>query len=105
MSPFRSFSLVCLVATAPLVAAAPVLAQDKAAECALQAEMVMAVVAERTGGASAGDAVGTVQAGLEGDVAKYASVVPAVADWVYSLPEKQLGDSVGTSWTEACMAR
>lgn len=80
-------------------------AQDKEAECAVQTDVVMQVVAARSGGADAADATRGVAADLSGDAAKYASIVPALVDWVYTLPDDQLNDTVGQSWTEACLAQ
>ncbi|SLN73730.1 hypothetical protein ROJ8625_03974 [Roseivivax jejudonensis] len=100
----RTFGAVTLIAGS-LLAGTVQAQENKAEECAVQAAMVMAVVESRRSGAAPQDAVRDVQQGLEGDQAKYASVVPAVADWVYTLPEDQLGPDVGDSWTEACLAR
>ncbi|ETX27375.1 hypothetical protein [Roseivivax isoporae] len=98
------------IATAALVAAgalgatmAP--AQDKQAECAVQADMVMRVVESRAEGRDAPTTTSSVQGALSGEEAKYASVVPAVVEWVYTLPEDKLDESVGASWTEACLAQ
>lgn len=87
-----------------MMAAAPALAQDKAAECARQADMVMQVVAARQNGAKADRAEQQVVGGLDDGSKPYATVVPAVVQWVYSLPADQLGDAVGDSWITACLA-
>ncbi|SEL45883.1 hypothetical protein SAMN05444413_10997 [Roseivivax marinus] len=78
---------------------------QNAEQCAVQADLVMEVVQSRGEGRSAAETVEAVQSNLEGPRAEYASVVPAIADWVYTLPEDQLGPGVGESWTEACKAR
>ena len=79
----------------------PVFAQS-GGECGLQADIVMQVVGARQDGQDAGAALNAVAEGLSGDAAKYAPVVPAIAEWVYSLPEDQLGDAVGESWRTQC---
>ncbi|SFD45450.1 hypothetical protein [Roseivivax sediminis] len=98
-------ALFAMLLTAAAIVGPAATAQDKAEECNLQADMVMAVVNSRGEGVGAEEAVETVQSNLSGPEAKYASVVPAVVDWVYTLPEDQLGDGVGQSWVEACLAR
>ncbi len=72
-------------------------------ECAVQAGLVMQVVAARSAGAESGAATQSVQATLDDATQHYATIVPAVVDWVYALPQSQLGDEVGNSWTAACM--
>ncbi len=96
------------VALGLLVAASGASAQDAdeaRAECEIQAGMVMAVVDSRGEGRGPDETVTVVQESLEGDQAKYAPVVPRVVEWVYTLPEEDLGDGVGDSWIEACVAR
>ena len=89
------------------LAASPAFAQseDKQADCQAQAEVVMQVVSGRADGADQAQTVEAVQSGLSADRATYAQVVPAIADWVYTLPEDQLGDEVGQSWIDACLER
>ncbi len=80
-------------------------ALDKDAECGIQANVVMSVVEARTGGQPADASVTAVAEGLEDEAQKYVSVVPAIVEWVYSLPEDQLGAEVGESWATACKAQ
>jgi hypothetical protein len=87
------------------VTASAGLAQDKDAECATQAEVAMMLVSARADGASDGDAISSVSAALSQNAQKYASIVPAMADWIYSLPEDQLTEDVRTSWVAACVAQ
>ncbi|ETX14202.1 hypothetical protein OCH239_04950 [Roseivivax halodurans JCM 10272] len=100
-----------MIIAAALVAgglsAAPALAQDeeKQTDCQAQADVVMQVVASRSDGADQAQTVEAVQSSLSDERATYAQVVPAIADWVYTLPEDQLGDAVGESWIEACLER
>ena len=74
-------------------------------ECALQAGLVMAVVQARTSGDDSATASRRVQTGLDGATQKYATIVPAVVDWVYALPQDKLGPDVGESWAQACIAQ
>ncbi|KMK66480.1 hypothetical protein [Puniceibacterium sp. IMCC21224] len=92
-------ALLCALTTAPAFA------QDKAAMCGDQAEMVMQVVAARQSGVAAVKAEQLVVDALDADTSAYAGVVPAVVAWVYTLPEDQLGDAVGESWSAACLAQ
>ncbi|MBO6868636.1 MAG: hypothetical protein VXZ18_07360 [Pseudomonadota bacterium] len=80
-------------------------ALDKDAECGIQADVVMSVVEARTGGQDADASVTAVAEGLDDQAQKYVSVVPAIVEWVYSLPEDQLGAEVGESWATACKAQ
>ncbi|MHA6324980.1 hypothetical protein [Roseivivax sp. CAU 1753] len=91
-----------LVATLCGSLVTPALAQSDDGECGLQAEIVMQVVTARQTGSDAGAALRTVAQDLTGPAEKYASVVPAIAEWVYSLPEEQLGTEVGESWRTQC---
>ncbi len=72
-------------------------------ECDLQAGLVMQAVEARSAGADSGQAAQAVQSRLDGATQKYATIVPAVVDWVYTLPDSQLGAEVGDSWTAACL--
>ena len=78
---------------------------DKEAECAVQRDVVMQVVAARVDGSDMRDATKAVATTLSGDAAKYAVIVPDIAAWIYTLPEDQLNDGVGQSWVEACVAQ
>ena len=98
---YKATALIALT----VVAAQPALALDKDAECGIQSTVVMSVVDARTGGQVAGDATMAVAEGLDAESEKYISVVPAIVEWVYSLPEDQLGPEVGESWATACKSQ
>ncbi len=74
-------------------------------ECGLQAGLVMAVVQARTSGDDSATASRRVEAALDGATQKYATIVPALVDWVYALPQDKLGADVGESWAQACLAQ
>ncbi|WP_146585551.1 hypothetical protein [Puniceibacterium confluentis] len=74
-----------------------------AKECALQAGLVMQVVDARSAGAESEAALQQIQAGLNGETQKFATIVSVVVDWVYTLPDEQLGAAVGDAWTEGCL--
>ncbi|QFS83852.1 hypothetical protein FIU97_13975 [Roseivivax sp. THAF40] len=90
------------LATLCLGLAGPALAQSGGDECGLQADIVMRVVEARQDGAEANAALNTVAGSLSGEAEKYMQVVPAIAEWVYSLPADQLGAEVGESWRAQC---
>lgn len=77
---------------------------EKQAECARQADLVMQIVTARSEGARQARAERLVRRGLTGEMAKYADLVDAVAQWVYSLPGDQLGNGVGAAWESQCRA-
>ncbi|MCE0506844.1 hypothetical protein LR948_15845 [Roseivivax sp. GX 12232] len=92
-------SAACLMAVTPAA-----FAQEADAECDLQAEIVMQVVEARQSGSARDSAQAGIASDLSGDAQKYAAVVPAIAEWVYSLPEDQLGADVGESWIAQCQS-
>ena len=73
-------------------------------ECRVQSDVVMEIVAARQDGSAADAAVTQVAGGLKGEGAKYQSVVPALVEWVYALPDAQMGPEVGKAWVDACTA-
>jgi len=90
--------IVCL-----LLLATPVVAQDKAELCEISSGIVGAAVVERQDGQAADMAVKAVVADLPEDQAAYEGAVQPIVDWVYTLPEDQLGDEVATSYETACL--
>ncbi|MGY9048972.1 hypothetical protein P775_18920 [Puniceibacterium antarcticum] len=95
------FTMLTALAALTLTATGA-LALDKT-ECTLQAGLVMQAVGARSAGADNGAAKQQVEASLKGPSQKYAAIVPAVVDWVYTLPQDQLGAGVGDSWAQACL--
>ena len=87
-----------------LIAAAPVVAQDKQDLCENTAVIVGDAVTARADGASAQDAVSAVRDAMDADSAYKAAVQPIV-DWVYTLPEDQLTDAVAVAYEEQCLAQ
>ena len=82
--------------------ATPILAQDAGSECGVQSDIVMQVVEARQSGDSRQAAQAEVSGELTGSAEKYVSVVPQISEWIYSLPEDQLGPKVGESWAAQC---
>ena len=91
-----------ILAATLTAAAMPAVAQVSDAECRLQADVVMEVVAARQSGTAAEAAVPAVSGDLSGEQAKYQPVVPALVEWVYGLPEDAMGPEVGDAWVTAC---
>lgn len=94
----RTTALVALLATS-------LSAQDKAALCDIQGEIVDAAVAERVGGADAQSATDNVAEALPDDQANFKPAVEPIVQWVYTLEADQLTDEVAASYVTACMAQ
>ncbi len=86
-----------------LFLAAPVMAQDKADLCRVSSDIVGAAVIERQNGQAADMAVKAVVASLPEEQSAYEAAVQPIVEWVYTLPQDQLGDEVATSYQAACL--
>lgn len=75
------------------------------ADCKVLGDIVNDVVAERAGGAEMNDAMLAVAEKYTGGKERFRAGIPALADWVYSLPKEQLGDGVGAAYQKACEAQ
>ena len=86
-----------------LLASLPVAAQaqpDKAAACANSAAIVMQAVEGRKQGVAKSQARAALREQI-GD----RGAGDMLADWIWSLPEDQLTDEVGTAWEAQCLAQ
>lgn len=93
---FRTTVLIALLAT-------PLAAQDKAALCDIQGEIVNAAVAERVGGADAQSASENVAEALPDDKANFKPAVEPIVQWVYTLEAEHLTEEVARSYIAACL--
>lgn len=94
-----------IVVAALMGTASPVLAQNAGeAACTEQAGLVMQVVAARSAGMNVRRAERRVQRNLTEELKKYDRFIGHIAQWVYSLPEDQLGTEVGTAFEAQCKA-
>ncbi len=89
---------------AALIAATPVLAQDKQDLCEKTAVIVGDAVSARADGATAQDAARVARDAMDADSA-YKGAVQPIVDWVYTLPEDQLTDAVAVAYQEQCLAQ
>lgn len=86
--------------------AAPVAAQElKAADCTFFGGITQSAVDLRMDGKRARAATRQIQRGLKGDEARFKNAVPLLVDFVFGLPEGQLGDGVGQTYADACLAQ
>ncbi|WP_371227498.1 DNA primase [Roseovarius sp. 2305UL8-3] len=83
--------------------ATPVMAQDKAELCQVSSDIAGAAVAERQDGQAANSAVTAIAANLPDEQSAYEAAVQPIVEWVYTLPEEQLGDEVASSYKTACL--
>lgn len=78
---------------------------DKVSECADQAGIVQSVVDTRLDGVRKAKALRQAKSDLTETTQTYETVLPAIVDWIYSLPEDQLTDQVGPTYAAACEAQ
>ena len=83
--------------------AAPAFA-GKAENCAATAGIVSDAVAQRVDGKDMAATVAFLGSDAGGIAAKYREAVPALVDWVYTLPEDQLTDAASEAFEDACLA-
>ncbi|WP_299928966.1 hypothetical protein [uncultured Pelagimonas sp.] len=88
------------VLLAALICAAPMASAQEAVkpDCEAQAALVMDVVNGRIDGVRKGKARRTLSKSLDRTAADM------LAEWVYTLPEDQLTDEIGTNWKAQCDA-
>lgn len=87
-----------------LALASPAFA-GKARDCKDQAAVVELITKQRRAGAKIDVAMPIVSASLSGRLEKYKEAVPPLADWIYSLPDDQIGSDVSGAYREACLAQ
>lgn len=93
------FALIALL----LSCAAPALA-GKAENCAATAGIVSDAVTQRVDGKDMAATLAFLGSDAGGIDAKFREAVPALVDWVYTLPEDQLTDEAPKAFEEACLA-
>ncbi len=82
-------------------------AQDaaKEAECRKQGQIATDIMNQRTDGANARRAERRVIRALPDDAKNYEVAVPAMVEWIYSLPEDQMTQDVSVALYEACLSQ
>ncbi len=100
--PFRltAATLVCLGLAAPLAAQ-----ELQSADCTVFGGITQTAVDLRMDGKRPRAATRQIQRGLKGDSARFKDAVPLLVEFVYGLPEGQLGDGVGKTYADACLAQ
>ena len=93
------FALIALA----LSFAAPAFA-GKAENCAATAGIVNDAVAQRADGKYMAVTVSFLGSDAGGIASKYREAVPALVDWVYTLPEDQLTEAAAKAFEDACLA-
>ena len=85
----------------------PVMAQDtaKEAECRKQGQIATNIMTERKNGSNARRAERRVIRALPDDAQSYEVAVPAMVEWIYSLPEDQMTPEVSNALYQACLAQ
>ncbi|NCQ25585.1 MAG: DNA primase [Rhodobacteraceae bacterium CG17_big_fil_post_rev_8_21_14_2_50_63_15] len=73
--------------------------------CAPSGAIVQAAVEARSAGQDAATAITTISDGLPEDNKNYKPAVPPLVEWVYTLPEEQLGAGVAEAYVAACEAQ
>jgi hypothetical protein len=87
--------------------ALPSIAQDagKELECRKQGQIATNIMAERKNGSNARRAERRVSRALPDDAKNYEVAIPAMVDWIYSLPEEQLTPDVSNALYQACLTQ
>ena len=85
----------------------PLFAQDadKEAECRKQGQIATNIMAERKNGSTARRAERRVIRALPEDAMNYEVAVPAMVEWIYSLPEDQMTPEVSNALYQACLSQ
>lgn len=99
-----------LVVAISLGMAAPSVAQDtpdaqKDAECRKQGQIATNIMSERKNGSNARRAERRVVRALPEDAKNYELAVPAMVEWIYSLPEDQMTPEVSNALYQACLSQ
>lgn len=84
---------------------APAFAQDRDAECRKQGQIATNIMSERKGGSNARRAERRVIRALPDDAKNYAVAIPALVEWIYTLPEEQMTPEVSNALYQACMSQ
>lgn len=86
---------------------APLAAQDAAqeAECRKQGQIATDIMVERKNGSDARRAERRVIRNLPDDAKNYEVAVPAMVEWIYSLPEEQLTPEASNALYQVCLSQ
>lgn len=103
----RKFAFVTAMA---FTMATPAFAQDttdvqKEGECRKQGQIATNIMTERKNGSNARRAERRVIRGLPEDAKNYEVAVPAMVEWIYSLPEEQMTPEVSNALYQACLSQ
>jgi hypothetical protein len=87
--------------------AAPTLAQDdaKTAECRRPEQIAINIMAERENGSNQRRAERRVIRALPEESKKYETAIPALADWIFSLPEDRMTSEVSDLVFQSCISQ
>ncbi|WP_232796497.1 hypothetical protein [Roseovarius salinarum] len=96
-------TLAGLLMLAPLAAVAET-AEERAARCAAQADLVSEAVVLRSDGADKTRAVERIKAGDNAAAERYPSTVSVLVGWVYTLPDDQLTADAASAFEKSCVA-
>ncbi len=102
----RFVSSVVIATLAPVtlaLSASSALAANK--DCTVLGEIASAVVIERQAGSEMNSAILAVAESYTGKNKRFQPAIPLLADWVYNLPEDQMGEEVGPAYQAACEAQ
>ncbi|WP_121630878.1 hypothetical protein [Tropicibacter alexandrii] len=86
------------VALVAILVALPVWGQAAPMDCAAQAEFVMGLVEGRAAGTPRDAAEASATEALDAEAGGM------LVEWIYTLPEAQLTEEVGTAWKTQCEA-
>jgi hypothetical protein len=84
---------------------APAMSQQDDTECRKQGQIATNIMTERKNGANARRAERRVIQALPADAKNYEVAVPALVEWIYSLPQEQLNAEVSNALYQACLGQ
>ncbi len=83
----------------------PAVGQEDDTECRKQGQIATNIMSERKNGSNPRRAERRVIRMLPDDAQSYEVAVPAMVEWIYSLPEDQLTQEVSNALYQACMSQ
>ena len=97
----------CVTCALVMSMSLPASAQDtaKEAECRKQGQIATNIMTERKSGSNARRAERRVIRALPDDARNYEIAIPALVEWIYSLPEEQMTPEVSNALYRACLAQ
>lgn len=103
------FRTVLVASILTISLGAPAFAQStdaaKEAECRKQGQIATNIMTERKNGSNTRRAERRVIRALPDDAKSYEVAVPALVEWIYSMPDEQMGPAVSNALYQTCISQ